>query len=136
MAQATAPILDSTDSVVLGTATSRQLSGVNGHNADIVETTQITRSGHYIPIQAVGHGLISISVLLDAKRRTSSRTSSTKAGHQCGTGNGNRTVISSRGSLVALHCPILRMPIDRGTVAPVERVAVELRWAAPKLFQR
>ena len=38
--------------------------------------------------------------------------------------------------LIALHRPILRMSIDRGTVAPVEYLAVKLRWAVPKLFQR
>ena len=42
--------------------------------------------------------------------------------------------IYSRGRLAALHRPILRMAIDRGAVAPVESLAVELRWAAPKLF--
>jgi hypothetical protein len=35
-----------------------------------------------------------------------------------------------------LDCPELRMPIDRGPVAPVERFAVEFRWAAPKFLQR
>jgi hypothetical protein len=27
--------------------------------------------------------------------------------------------------VVALHCPIMRIPIDQGAVAPVERFAVE-----------
>ena len=30
--------------------------------------------------------------------------------------------------LAALHRPILRMAIDRGAVAPVESLAIELRW--------
>ena len=43
-------------------------------------------------------------------------------------------VAYTRGRLAALHRPILRMAIDRGAVAPVESLAVEFRWAAPKFF--
>lgn len=43
-------------------------------------------------------------------------------------------VAYTRGGLAALHRPILRMAIDRGAVAPVESLAVELRSAAPKFF--
>jgi hypothetical protein len=41
---------------------------------------------------------------------------------------------NNEGLRSALHRPILRMAIDLGAVAPVERLAVELRWATPKFF--
>lgn len=90
-----------------------------------------SRHVHFVPIQLKKYSLadqLNFSALLVLPRAALASA--------CITTSFLPAVAFTRGWLAVLHRPILRMAIDRGAVAPVESLAVELRWAAPKFFQR